>query len=283
MWYVYRKSRGGYRDGEESKSEAQSLRVSYQASPKWLIQFDWSRSMYRHKMAGQLTDAQFEENPQQATRNRNYFSPDIQVPSFQVNLTLSERTQLQWQSSAVLGRRSSVMFDKPANVKDTINLTTNAYNNRQVDIDRFHSFSQELRLLHQYSWWGRAQVLSAGVQYMHNRLHRTQLGNGTTGSDYDLTLVTPGFGRDMEFTTRNLAFFCRKQMAADTTPEHQYWHTSGTGTNGFDGETGLLSGRPVSCQHPSSISFVRRTIFVHRSSQRRIVWRMVAGIPARIV
>lgn len=209
--YVYRKSRGGYRDGEESKSEAQSIRVSYQANRKLIIQLDWTRSMYRHKMAGQLTDTQFEEDPRQATRSRNYFSPDIQVPSVQLNLTLGEHTQLQWQSSAVLGRRSSVMFDKPANVRDTINVITHTYNNRQVDIDRFHSFSHEARLLHQYRWWGRAHYLSAGVQYMHNRLHRTQLGNGTTGSDYDLTLVTPGFGRDMEFTTRNLALFAENK------------------------------------------------------------------------
>lgn len=205
--YVYRKTRKGYRHGEETDSEAQSLRLSYRFNSKWSILFDWSRSRYRYKMAGQLNDRQFHLNPRQATRTRNYFSPDIQVPSVQLNWNLSEYTKFQLLSSAVLGRRNSILFDRPADVADTVNSLTGNFNNRQIDIDRFHSFSYELRLLHQYSLFGRRHHLATGLQLMHNRLHRTQQGVGNTGSDYDLTRILPGWGRDMEFVTRNLAFF----------------------------------------------------------------------------
>jgi len=61
--------------------------------------------------------------------------------------------------------------------------------------------------LHQYSVGRRNAFLAAGVQYMNTDLHRTQLGKGTTGSDYDLTLVEPGWGRDLHFKTQNVAFF----------------------------------------------------------------------------
>ena len=76
-----------------------------------------------------------------------------------------------------------------------------------MDIDQFNSLTGEMRIRHNYSLGKVKSVLSAGMQYMHNDLHRRQQGKGTTGSDYDLSLVTPGWGRDLHFKTENLAFF----------------------------------------------------------------------------
>ncbi len=42
---------------------------------------------------------------------------------------------------------------------------------------------------------------------MDNDLHRQQLGKGTTGTDFDLSLSQPGWGRDLHFRTKNLAAF----------------------------------------------------------------------------
>jgi Fe(3+) dicitrate transport protein len=154
----------------------------------------------------------FAEDPQQATRSRNYFSPDIHVPSVTINWRLAAKSKLQFTSSAVLGRRNSVLFDKPANVTDTIVTATKQYNNRQVDIDRFNSYTAELRLLQYYGLGKQTSSLAAGVQYMNNDLHRTQLGKGTTGSDYDLTLVDPVWGRDMHFKTNNIALFAENKF-----------------------------------------------------------------------
>lgn len=46
---------------------------------------------------------------------------------------------------------------------------------------------------------------------MNNDLHRTQLGKGTTGSDFDLTLIDPLWGRDINLTTNNIAFFAENK------------------------------------------------------------------------
>ena len=114
---------------------------------------------------------------------------------------------MQISVSGVLGTRNSVQFIGFADAKDTINSITNQYKNRQVDIDQFNSITAETRIRHNYSLGLVKSVLSAGIQYMHNDLHRRQQGKGTTGSDYDLSLVTPGWGRDLHFKTKNLAFF----------------------------------------------------------------------------
>lgn len=152
-------------------------------------------------------DAMFASDPRQSTRSRNYFNPDIYVPSIVIDWKLNPLTRLKWTNSGLYGSRNSVMFDAFANVKDTINPATNQYKNRQVDIDNFKSFTSELRLVHQYQIAGMTNFIAAGVQYMHNNLRRRQLGVGTTGSDFDLSVKNGVFGRDMYLKTKNIALF----------------------------------------------------------------------------
>jgi Fe(3+) dicitrate transport protein len=209
--YIHKKSRDGYRDNEHTGSEAEDITVTYE-STKFSIRAEWARSKYLYRIPGPLTDSMFYAGPTQATRSRNYFSPDIHVPSISLNWQIACQTKLQFTSSAVLGRRNSVQFDKPTNIKDTINASTHQYNNRQVDIDHFNSYTVELRLLQEYSLGKQISSMAAGIQYMNNDLHRTQLGKGTTGSDYDLTIVDPVWGRDMHFKTHNIALFAENKF-----------------------------------------------------------------------
>lgn len=210
--YIQKKSRDGYRDNEHTGSESESVMVAYEPSAKLSIRAEWARSTYRYRIPGPLTDSMFYADPTQSSRSRNYFSPDIHIPSLNISWQLTPRTRLQLVSSAVLGYRNSVQFDKPVNVRDAINSATMQYNNRQVDIDHFSSYTSELRLLQNYRLGKQTSTLAGGVQYMHNDLHRRQLGKGTTGSDYDLTLVEPGFGRDVQLKTKNIAVFVENKF-----------------------------------------------------------------------
>lgn len=210
--YYQQKSKDGFRENEHTNSQAQFIGITYQPSDHFSVHVEWARSKYIYRLPGALTDSMFYANPTQATRSRNYYSPDIHIPSINLNWQLSSSTKLQFISSAVLGNRSSVMFDKPTNIKDTINLSTLFYNNRQVDIDNYHSYSSELRLLQHYRFGRQKSVLSAGVQYMNNDLHRRQLAKGTTGSDYDLTLIDPAWGRDLHFKTKNIAVYAENKF-----------------------------------------------------------------------
>ena len=202
---MHKKSKNGYRNNEHTESEAQAIVITYEPATNLSIRAEWARSKYRYRIPGALTDSMFHTDPTQATRSRNYFSPDIHIPSVNINWQMAPQTRLQLIVSAVLGKRNSVQFDKPTNIRDTIHAATRDYNNRQVDIDEFNSYTAELRLLQQYSVGKQTNVLAAGIQYMNNDLHRTQLGKGTTGSDYDLSLVEPGWGRDVHLKTKNVA------------------------------------------------------------------------------
>lgn len=210
--YFQQKSRNGYRDNEHTNSQAQYIGITYEPSASFSIRAEWARSKYIYRLPGALTDSMFLADPIQATRSRNYYSPDIHIPSVNINWQISSTTKVQLISSAVLGNRSSVLFDKPTNVKDSINAATLQYNNRQVDIDNYHSYTTEIRLLQELRIGKQKSVLAAGVQYMNNDLHRRQLGKGTTGTDYDLTLLDPAWGRDIHLKTKNIALFAESKF-----------------------------------------------------------------------
>jgi Fe(3+) dicitrate transport protein len=120
-------------------------------------------------------------------------------------------TKLSWVASAVLGSRNSVMFDKTADLIDKIDPVTLQYANRQVDIDNYHSYTSELRVLHEYSIGKLPSILVGGVQLMNNDLHRRQIGKGSTGSDFDLS-ITGNWGRDLHFKTNNIAIFVENRI-----------------------------------------------------------------------
>ncbi|MCP9757318.1 TonB-dependent receptor [Lacihabitans sp. CCS-44] len=213
-YYAYYSKRGsdGFRDNSRTDYEAFSVVVNYQMTDKLSAKFDFSKSKYVIQLAGQVNDSMFYANPRMATRSRNFYSPDIYVPSISLNYQFSGRTKFSFVSSAVLGSRNSVMFDKTADIVDKINSQTLQYANRQVDIDNYHSYTNELRMLHFYNIGSVKSILVGGVQYMNNDLHRRQQGKGTTGSNYDLSIIG-NWGRDLHFKTQNLAIFFENHLA----------------------------------------------------------------------
>lgn len=208
-YYVYMNKRvsSGYRDNSHTDSDAEGVAIKFHANKSIDFRFEFAHSKYVYQLPGALNDKQFRENPKQATRARNYYSPDIYIPSIGMDWQIGERTKLSWLTSAVLGARESVLFDKPADVVDVIDPVTLTHAPRQVDIDDYHSYTTEIRLLHEYDLFNQSSALVAGVQLMNNDLHRRQKGKGSTGSDFDLSLIEPGWGRDLHFKTNNIAVF----------------------------------------------------------------------------
>ncbi len=203
----------GYRDNSESDYDGQGLVLKYAAGKNLTIGAELLRSNYIYHLPGPLTDAMFQANPRQSTRSRNYFNPKIYIPSLSLEWKTGARSVLTWKASAALGDRNSVMYDRTANIPDTINRTTLAYNPRQVDIDNFNSYNTELRFLQHYTLRGNTSTFSAGVQYINNDLHRRHQPNtGSTGTDFDLTVPDDIWKRDLHLKSRNIALFVENKF-----------------------------------------------------------------------
>ena len=208
-YYAYYQKRvsNGYRKDARSDAEAQFAAITFQATPSVTIHAEIGRNRYIYRVPGALTDSMFQANPRQATRSRNYFNPDIYVPSINLQWQISPNTKFYMAQSAVLGSRSSVQFLGFADKVDKIETATGTYSPRQVDIDQFHSYTTEARLAQEYFIHHMKNILVSGFMLNMNDLHRRQIGKGTTGTDFDLTLIDPNWGRDLHFKTKNIALF----------------------------------------------------------------------------
>ena len=203
--YYQKRVSDGYRKNSRSTSDAQYFSLRYDFSNKFNVSFEIGRSNYTYQIPGALTDKMFYEEPRQSTRSRNYFNPEIYIPSIQFNYDLSPNTRLNWVFSGVFGERRSVLFEGFADKPDEINAITNQYANRVVDLDRFNSKTTELRLLHHYTIANAKNILTIGVRYFDNDMRRRQKGKGSTSSECDFSVEGP-FGRDLNYLSNSIAF-----------------------------------------------------------------------------
>ncbi len=205
--FYQRRVSNGYRDNAKSDAQAQFISLNYAFSAKLNLHAELGRSQYRYQSPGPLTDSMFYENPRQSTRSRNYFSPDIYLPSLTFHWQINPKMKLIFSNSAVLGSRNSIQFIGFANTKDKIEPTTLQYKSRQIDTDYFNTYASEIRGQYDYSFAKIQSTVIAGIRLNNNDLHRQQLGKGTTNFDYDLTLIDPNWGRDIHLKTQNIAIF----------------------------------------------------------------------------
>jgi Fe(3+) dicitrate transport protein len=205
--YDYRRRHDGFRQNSRSAAAAQYATLIWQSAGGLRIRGELARSTYTYQIPGPLSDSLFRQDPRQSTRSRNHYSPDILIPSVTVEAPLGPRTVMVWTAQHLTGFRNSVQFIGSADRPDTISAVTGQYASRQVDRDGFHSTTSEVRLRHQYILGKGVSTLVFGARWISNNLHRRQLGKGTTGVDFDLTLVDPVWGRDVRFKTSNAAFF----------------------------------------------------------------------------
>ncbi|HZV44946.1 MAG TPA: TonB-dependent receptor [Saprospiraceae bacterium] len=204
--YFHRRVSTGYRDHADSKAQAEFINLQYQFSEKLNLRLEFGRSEYLYHIPGALTDSMFVADPRQSTRTRNYFSPDIYVPSLRLQYKWTDHTLLECTLSGVFGTRNSVEFEGFADKADVIDPVTLQYKPRVVNIDHFNSKTSEARLLHHYTIGRYSNTVSAGLTYFNNNLHRQQQGPGTTGTDYDLTITGP-WGRDLFYKSQSIAFY----------------------------------------------------------------------------
>lgn len=206
--YAYYDNRqgNGWRPNASFNYHAYYANLNYRFNSRGSIAFQFSRMDYVQKIAGGLTDAQFNEDPRQSFRSRNFFNPEINIPALIFNYDLSANTHLSVTAHALFGQRNSVQFINTANIMDTVNKALGTYNPRQVDRDYYNGFTTEARLLHDYHLGGMNNVITAGIRYFTETTKRRQKGIGTTAADFDLSLARP-YGIDLRFHTNNYAVF----------------------------------------------------------------------------
>jgi Fe(3+) dicitrate transport protein len=205
--YVHHRSADGWRSNSAYQTFTGYIAANYQFNTKMQLGIEYSKTDYTSQQPGGLTDQQFKENHRQSSRARNWFGAPFQTVALTFDYQITTNTSLKIKSFGNFASRNSVGYLRAINIKDSINPKTVQYASRQVDRDNYENYGAELRMTSRYKLGTKTNVLAYGVRAYKGNTDRNQLGVGSTGSDFDLVLSDPIYGRAMKFRTINYAAF----------------------------------------------------------------------------
>lgn len=198
----------GYRPNSQQWQLSGFGKVQYKPSEKLNIGVEYSLLRNQLKMPGGLTDSMFYANPKASTRARNWVKSPWNIIAAYANFTPTENTTISLKTSYLFSNRSLVWRneDGGASAMDEIDPATNAFVPREVGIEYIHNTTTELRIAHNYKLGKQQSTIAGGIRYTYAWFKRQGGGEGTTNSDFDLS-ITGDWGYNLDFTTTNIAPF----------------------------------------------------------------------------
>lgn len=204
--------------------------VGYQASEKISLKLNYTYMAYNAQQPGGLTDEQFEENPYQSNRERNWFQVRWNLPALLFQYKISDRTHLDIRNFALFASRNSL------GVLTRIDRFDNGGERNMIAGD-FTNFGQETRLLHKYSYKNKSAAFLFGYRAYFGKTINRQ-GAASDGSDADFNFIDPADSLDSDYDNRNtnLALFTENMIrlsdAFSITPGARFEYIKTT-SNGY--------------------------------------------------
>lgn len=216
-WFaaVQRKAQNGWRPNSDLWQLSTYATVASALTPSLTATLDYSGLRNRIHMPGGLSDAQFEAGARQSFRARNWLTSPWNVATGTLAWAPSPRLRLESVTSLLSSGRALVWRNEDGGpgALDERDRVTGEFVNREVERETFRNVTEELRARAEYTLGGVSATLAAGGRWFEGRMHRQGGGEGTTGSDFDLSLV-PGesYEYDLRFGTRNLALWVENAL-----------------------------------------------------------------------
>lgn len=232
----------GYRKNSKYFTNAGFGTFTYKISKKLSLTTELMRSHIRSQQPGGLTDTSIQQDIRQSFRSRNWFDITWTTAALIANYEFNEHTRMNVRLFGIWGNRNSVGY-MPAGgitVTDTVNKTTNQYNARNVNADKYRNTGIETRFITDHKSFNIKQTFSAGIRvYRGSTFRYVADGKGSTGSDYDMTVSGGTWLRDIDFKTTNMAafaeniFYLTKNFLVIPGIRYEYITGNASGRNGF--------------------------------------------------
>ena len=206
--YIQYRYIDGYRPNSQQSQFSGFGKLQYNASTKLNYGVEYSILRNKLKMPGGLTDEQFQTDPQQSTRARNWLKSPWNIVTAFANYNPSEKTKITVKTSYLFSSRALVWRNEDGGPQavDAIDPDTNEYVSREVGQEDMHNFTTEFRISQGYSLGNQNSTIAGGLRHSYAWFKRLGGGEGTTGSDFDLS-INGDWGYNFDFTTTNLAPF----------------------------------------------------------------------------
>ncbi len=197
----------GWRPNSRQTQWTGFVRVEYKPISKLTLGLEYSLLRSKIQMPGGLSDDQYLIDPRASFRARNWLTTPWNILAFTTRYTFSENTSLSFKAVYNHSGRKLVWRNEdggPAAL-DVVDPTTGQFVSRELENEVVNSITTELRFLTNYSILKTKQTLAAGVRVAYSKFHRQGGGEGTTGFDYNFTLVGSKYEYELQFTSLNVA------------------------------------------------------------------------------
>lgn len=228
----YQLKRGdGYRDNSGFTQHQAFAQMGYHINEKQRIRLEYTHMTYLTQQPGGLTDVQYEQNPLQSVRERNWFKVGWNILAAHYDLEVSNSTRINVRAFGMLSERLSLGFLGKINQADP-------GTSRELVKGDFKNAGVEARMLHRYKMRNEhvKGALLTGLRYYRGQTVSIQ-GNAPNGRDADFRLLNPN---DVEnswysFPSENLAVFAEnlwflgKRWTASTGARLEYIKSASEG------------------------------------------------------
>ncbi len=196
----------GWRENSQFYTKAGFGSMTYHFTNQLALTVELMRSHIRSQQPGGLTDLQIQQNAKQSFRTRNWFDITWTTPAITLTYEINEYSRWNTKLFGTIGDRNSIGYLQSITVKDSINKSTNEFNNRNVNLDQYRNFGIESRFITDYRLGKMKNTLSSGIRLYTGTTHRLADGKGSTNSNYDVS-ITGIYPRDVSFESNNTAAF----------------------------------------------------------------------------
>lgn len=206
--YLQYRNMDGFRPNSQQWQLSGFGKMQYNASQKLNVGMEYSFLRNRLQMPGGLTDSMFYANPKLSTRSRNWLKTPWNVLTAYLNYNPNGQTFFSLKTTYTFSNRSLVWRNEDGgpSAPDNIDPATNQFVPREVGRQNMQSITTEARASRSYRLGNNFSTLAGGVRFAYAWFKRLGGGEGTTNSDFDLS-ITGDWGYNLDFTTTNVAPF----------------------------------------------------------------------------
>ena len=181
-YYQYKHTKG-WRPNSKLNAHTAFANFTYHINKKISVAVEFTHQNYVMQQPGGLTDNQFNQNPKQSTRERNWFSINWNIPSAKIEYQPKENVRWNTILFGLIGSRNALGFLSYANRADDLK-------ERDLIKDKYKNFGVESRVLYQYKLGKEKSSLSVGMRYFKGFTTKQQ-GLGSNESDANFNYLNP--------------------------------------------------------------------------------------------
>lgn len=232
-FYQYKQGKG-WRPNSAFKMHTTHASLNYQINSNIKITGEYTYMTYLAQQPGGLTDKQFEKDPTQSIRNRNWFKVNWNLASLSLDWKLTPTMRLNWMNFGLMAERITVGYLGQINRADPLL-------ERDILGDQYKNFGSELRLLQRYQLFKNTSTFLIGMRYYQGQTIRKQgLGDTTSLPHFEYNHPDNLEHSDYTFPSKNIAAFSENifQLSSkiSLTPGIRFEYIS-TSANGYYKET----------------------------------------------